>query len=102
MSRAVWGGAAPPGISVTRAIVVVVVVVVVVVALMLPCCRKLVPTDFRYGAPSLGLATIRIYAYEEFSNFDEFKKKKVCMDKSWMGVDDFVSTMDQVHQALAV
>ena len=24
----------------------------------LPCCQKLVPTDFRYGAPSLGLATI--------------------------------------------
>ena len=23
----------------------------------LPCCRKLVPTDFRYGAPSLGLAS---------------------------------------------
>ena len=32
---------------------------VVVIALMLPCCRKLVPTDFRYRAPSLGLATIQ-------------------------------------------
>ena len=36
-----------------------------VVVIALPCCRKLVPTDFRYRAPSLGLATIHIYVSDK-------------------------------------